>query len=182
MKVNIDSLFIKKIVENKTYNNLDVSFFVLDKMTLDINGNGKKDDIVFENCVGWEESEPGDFRQLQISLDDKSIVIFKNFGGWIKVPENLNKFSDNNYFIPVNMGFKNPVLVFFSYSYASESGYLTLYTYLDNEVRPIFNQKVWLRDVETIDNRLQRLVVDYNYGDEPYGIWVENNELKFEKL
>jgi len=180
-EIRIDNSFAKEFAANKQFENRNLSFSVENKITLDINNDDIKDSIIFENCVGWENSEPGDFRQLQFSINNNPPYIFKNYDAWIKIPERLKKYTDNDYFIPVKMGFENPVLVFISYNYASDPGYLTLYTYQGNEIRSVFNKKVWLRDVEIMNNGLQKLVVDYNYGEEPFGIWVENGELKFEK-
>jgi len=147
--------------------------------------------------------EPGDFIKAIIKKPSDTEITFQNFDGWVKVPSEFRKYTNNPYFIPLNIGSEEPVLIFFGYTYASSPGWLTIISLQGPEPEIIYNQEVDLAKIVK-NGKTYKIIVDdgggffyekyiekYKNGalisrkpkvKNPYKfcseIYIENNELK----
>jgi hypothetical protein len=133
--------------------------------------------ITFLEC--WE-GEAGDFRKVQIKLQNGRTVVYENRDGWIKftepseplaitladivkIPENSSKIQAHRYGITLDMGKGKWILMLFGYPYANDAGLLTLITVSKDHAEIIFNKEV---DVVEIAETAQgyRLVGELDPG------------------
>lgn len=133
--------------------------------------------VTFLEC--WE-GEAGDFRKVQIKLQNGRIVEYDNSDGWIKftepseplaitladivkIPEDSSKIQAHRYGITLDMGKGNWILMLFGYPYANDAGLLTLIDVSKDHAEIIFNKEV---DVLEITETAQgyRLVSELDPG------------------
>ncbi|MCG8341129.1 MAG: hypothetical protein MI674_07725 [Cytophagales bacterium] len=74
--ITYDPKHIDKLLDYQDY---DVSFVKV--------GELKDPSVVLYNCAGWENTDPGDFRRIQIKLSKNNAIEFVEGGPWIKVKE-----------------------------------------------------------------------------------------------
>jgi hypothetical protein len=117
--------------------------------------------VTFLEC--WE-GEAGDFRKVQIKLQNGHTMEYDNSDGWIKftepseplaitladmikLPENSNKIRPNRYGVTLDMGNGNYILMLFGYPYANDAGLLTLIYVSKDQAEIIFNKEVDVLEV-----------------------------------
>ena len=83
------------ITEQSTFNNQSKTLELFSVATIkkDLNNDGKEDVFEALNVRGWETSEPGDFREIKINLNETDkYQNFNNNESWIKLSNmNVNK-------------------------------------------------------------------------------------------
>lgn len=123
---------LKTVQEKEKELNFEFEFFTLESYRLDINSDGKEDEIIIEKIKDW--NDPGDFHRIRIKSQEKEYTFF-NSDGWVKIGEYetqyLNFFSETNLvklrYVNVQKGSDKDILLFaFGYVYASQPGLLSI--------------------------------------------------------
>jgi hypothetical protein len=164
-----DSL-VQEFEGNKGINFDEVPF---DKVYNEMNGKNR----IILSDVTDSGGEPGDFRKIQIEGYN-----FPNIYAWIKIPERLKEYSENDYFLQLDMGFEKPVLIFIGYSYASKPGYLTIISLDSAKPEIVFNYGFSISKIEKIEGQDTYKLIGGKYTDEVFEVLVEDNELKYRKV
>lgn len=183
---NIDSFdkkndpFLKKEKENK------LEYKIVGEIKSDLNKDGEIDELKVYNYKGWEESEPGDFRKIEIKT--KGEYVIKNVDSWVKLSNlNLNKAllefktDNNNYYVSLDIGFRNPVIVCFGYWYADIPGFVSVFSVDDKEPKLVFNKPFHVKKVEKTQNTNYNKLIGV-YNNEDYELIMINGALQFNKI
>ncbi len=129
--IKYDKAHVKPLRDFTSYKNLDEFKKV---------GEIADPQVTFLEC--WE-GEAGDFRKVQIKLQNGRTVEYVNSDGWIKflerseplaitltnlikILEHFSKIKSHRYGVTLNMGEGNRILMLFGYPYANDAGLLTL--------------------------------------------------------
>ena len=88
---------LKTVQEKEKELNFKFEFLTLEAYRLDINNDGKEDEIIIEKIKGW--NDPGDFHRIRIKSQEKEFTFF-NSEGWVTIGEYetqyLNSFPETN--------------------------------------------------------------------------------------
>lgn len=161
----------KEVLVEPFFDNEGIDFNLVSY--IEIASNNVQDKVVTLHNDLEAEGEPGDFRKINIGKSE-----FINFGGWTKVSEEYSSYSNNGYFLEMDLGNKTPVIVLFGYVYASDPGFLSIIS-LSSKPELIFNRQVILKKVEE-NGDSQSLVVTMQ--DQEHKLYIDNGTLKFEKI
>jgi len=155
--------------------NSDLSFYEVDSFQVDLNNNNLADTIKLRKLKGWE-NDPGDYRQIQITMDNGYSWTETNFDGWVRF--------DNNYFIPDSIKQLNQletdlllltefegtkILGLFGWVYASKSGLLTIIDFSTNQPRIMINKNLDLVGINQKRIAIQESGVNH---------WIEKTNKK----
>jgi len=157
-----------------------------------------KNEIIklFQDSDSLKTREGGDFSRIKIIKKNGNQFNFDNIDGWEKAYGPISKYLTNDYFLEINIGGTEPVLIFFGYTYQSQPGWLTIISLQGPKPEIIFNQEVSL--IKIVKNgKSHKLIIDYDFwerGDDNGAstrlrasadaykscreIYIENNELK----
>ena len=180
----------KNVSEFYPYDSIIQEYTKIDKFYL------SKTCITLYNVTSWIGNSAGDFRRIEIQNKNGVTVIFDNSEGWVKAYGPISKYLTNDYFLEINIGGTEPVLIFFGYTYQSQPGWLTIISLQGPKPEIIFNQEVSL--IKIVKNgKSHKLIIDYDFwerGDDNGAstrlrasadaykscreIYIENNELK----
>ena len=176
----INSSFIEREQKGElTYNKVN-------EIVTDLDNDGNLDKLYMYNYNGWEETEPGDFRKIEINTKKKYVL--KNVNSWIRL-SNMNietplidyKEKDNDYYVSLDFGFNNPVIVVFGYWFADTPGYISIFTFEHDKPELIFNKPFHVTKIEEgIDSKIKKLVGTYK--NQNYELVIEGMNLKFRKI
>lgn len=151
--------------------NPDFDFYSVKTFTVDLNNNQKADTIILKKLKGWE-NDPGDFQQIQITMDNGFSWTETNFNGWVRfnsnyyVPDSIKRLNQLDTDLLLLTDFENTkILGLFGWVYASESGLLTIIDFSTNHPRIMINKNL---DIVGIDN--QKITIQ----DSEDMCWIEN--------
>jgi len=155
------------------------------------------------NITNWINNEPGDFRRVIIKKNHFNKILFDNIDGWEKVYYPNKKHLTNDYFLELNIGGSEPVLIFFGYIYASLPGWLTIISLQGPKPEIIFNKELSLAKIVPNGDSYKLIICNDKHFIEDYyeekhikgklisrkpkvknpykfcsEIYIENNELK----
>ena len=155
------------------------------------------------NIKGWGGEEPGDFRKIEIVTKNRVKYEFDNSEGWVKPYDPIEKYLTNDYFLEINIGGSEPILIFFGYIYASLPGWLTIISLQGTKPEIIFNKELSLAKIVPNGDNYKLIICNdkhfiEDYYEEKYvkgklisrkpkvknpykfcsEIYIENNELK----
>ena len=153
--LKIDSSLIREFERNDHFDpdRTDLEFKKVTEYLVDLDANNKPDKIELFNIVGWE-GDPGDFRQILITLDNGSTWRETNFSGWVKFNANYtindqvksqNTLDSNLLLLTEFNGTK--LLGMFGWVYASDPGLLTFVEFSSGKPRILVNKNL---DLEVI--------------------------------
>jgi len=161
--------------------NPDFEYYRVKEFAIDLNDNQIKDSIILNQIRGFE-NDPGVFHQIQIKLDNGSILTQTNFDGWVKfddnylVPESVKKQNQISTDLLLLTEFnKTKILGLFSWVYASDNGLLTFIEFSADRPRIMFNTKMDLIEIDSSKIITQQF-------DDKYEIKLINSKLTMEKI
>ena len=162
--------------ENPEYNFIQVA-----KYTLDLNDNEKLDTIKLRVIKDW--TDPGDFHQMEIVLDNNQKIIVTCFDGWVKfgenysVNDNLRKLNKiNSDLLLVTYFNTDRILIFaFGWVYASTPGLMTVIDANGHTPKVIFNDNF---ELEKIDNN--SFTGKFEYSEKSKTIKLIENRLEIQ--
>ena len=157
----------------------------------------------FQYSPSLEAREPGDFSRIKVINKNSKEFNFDNIDGWIKPYDPIEKYLTNDYFLELNIGGSEPVLIFFGYIYASLPGWLTIISLQGTKPEIIFNKELSLAKIVPNGDNYKLIICNdkhfiEDYYEEKYvkgklisrkqkvknpykfcsEIYIENNELK----
>jgi len=156
--------------ENSKYNFIQVA-----KYTIDLNDNEKLDTIILRVIKDW--TDPGDFHQMEIILDNNQKSTETCFDGWVKYSVNsklikLNKIKSD--FLLVTDFDTDKILIFaFGWVYASTPGLMTVIDANGQTPKVIFNDNF---ELEKIDNN--SFTGQFEYSEKSKTIKLIENRLE----
>ena len=128
--------------------NPDFDFYRVDQFSADLNQNQKTDSIFLYKLRGFE-NDPGDFRQIEIKMDNGDCWTKINFDGWVRfdnnniIPDlikNQNQLKTDK-FLLTDFG-STKIIGLFSWVYASQPGLLTIIEFSTDKPRIMINRKL----------------------------------------
>ena len=147
--------------------------------------------------------EGGAFSRIKVIKKNGSSFDFDNIDGWVKPYDPIEKYLTNDYFLELNIGGSEPVLIFFGYIYASLPGWLTIISLQGPKPEIIFNKELSLAKIVPNGDSYKLIICNdkhfiEDYYEEKYvkgklisrkpkvknpykfcsEIYIENNELK----
>lgn len=183
---NIDSFdeknkpFLKKEKEGK------LTYDPAGEIKEDLNKDGKEDLFKTYNYTGWEGADPGDFRKIEIETHEKFEL--KNIAAWVRLSNmNLNKSllsyksENNDYYVTLDLGFNNPVIICFGYWYADTPGYISIFSVDEEKPQLVFNKPFHVREVRKVKGSNYYKLIGV-YKEHSYELVIKNKILEFNKL
>jgi len=139
---------------------MTLEFDVIEKLTLDLNGDNQEDIIEIERIRQW--IDPGDFHRITIKISGKKKTEFLNTSGWVAVGDYETQFVKgfvsntviSSKYVSLQQASENDMLLFcFGYTYASQPGLLSIINLLKQDgPKLIFNDNYHLYKFEDINN------------------------------
>ena len=141
-----------------TFKDKDFNYEEVEKHVVDLNKDGVDDSIILENIK--DNTDPGDFTLLTISITNGENLELFNIDGWINtelVSEFIPNFNEKNLidskYITIKEASNELTLLFFKgYHYASNPGILTIVGIFKNKPVLIFNQEVNVFKFDDLNN------------------------------
>jgi hypothetical protein len=151
--------------------------------------------IDFFRYKGWNNT-PGDSHVFTIYSNGTPILTSQNRDAWIKVPSEFRKYTNNDYFISVNLSDNAQALLFTGYTYG-RAPHLSIVVVKENQAKLVFNKDYFIQTIEKTNATFSMLLrmscgswlaeaktetaID-PYVGETYRIWLENGVLRFAML
>ncbi len=125
-------IHLNTVQGKETELNLKFEFLTIESNRLDINNDGKEDEIIIEKIKDW--NDPGDYHRIRIKSKEKEYVFF-NSDGWVEIgayeTQYLNSFPQTTQvkskYVNIQRSSDKDILLFaFGYVYASQPGLLSI--------------------------------------------------------
>ena len=134
--------------ENPKYKYVEVANY-----TFDLNKNDKLDTLKLRVIKDW--TDPGDFHQIEITLDNNQSIIETCFDGWVKfgenypINENLKKSNkiNSDLLLITNLNSDKILIFAFGWVYANTPGLMTIVDANGNAPKIIFNDNFELESI-----------------------------------
>lgn len=155
LSIRVNSDLIEPFYRNEFLypTNPKYKFIETEKYLIDINGNNLIDTIILRKIENW--NDPGDFHQINITLDNNQQKTETNFNGWVSfgnnypIAQNLkdqNKI-DSDLLLITDFN-NNDILIFaFGWVYASEPGLMSVFNANKELPRVIFNDNFEIHEI-----------------------------------
>ena len=181
--LNVNNDLIKPFFRNDYLypENPEYNFIQVAKFTIDLDDNDKLDTIILRVIQDW--TDPGDFHQMEVVLDNNQKITETCFDGWVKfgenysVNDNLRKLNKINSDLLLVTSFDTDrILIFaFGWVYASTPGLMTVIDANGQTPRVIFNDNF---ELEKIDNN--SFTGQFEYSDKSKTIKLIENRLEIQ--
>lgn len=157
-----DAFGAEDLTKSRSFTTISNSEITVNKIKYTIN----------TGCLNnWDTYNEDMFNVISISKENNKLLEIRRPDCWTftyggKSETNLNKYTNNRYYIPIEISDNFSILIFVGWPYGGEMPLLTIVALTDNDVKLVFNKNMAIdsitKTMTSVDIKIQSSIVEYN--------------------